>query len=79
MLGALCQLKGSDVYTACRETLLKSVSDNLERRLPHDSDAAEWMETDRLVNKLVASHNQEQVCNNNYILGKSFVISFVCI
>ena len=38
MLGALCTRKGPDIYVACREELLKSVGDNLERKLPDSEE-----------------------------------------
>ena len=38
MLGALCTRKGPDIYVACREEILKSVSDNLERKLPDSEE-----------------------------------------
>lgn len=47
MLGALCTRKGPDIYVACQEEILKSVSDNLERKLP-DSEVL----TAGLVHKL---------------------------
>ena len=62
MLGALCQFKGPEVYISCQEVLLKSVSENLERKLPHDSEAPEWVKTDVLVHKLAATHQSEPVC-----------------
>ena len=41
MLGALCTRKGPDVFVACREEILKNVSENLERKLPDPDEVAE--------------------------------------
>ena len=49
MLGALCARKGPDVFVACQEEILKTVSDNLERKLPDPDEVAE-----SLVHKLTS-------------------------
>ena len=41
VLGALCTKKGPDVYVACQEEILKSVSDNLERKIPDPEELNE--------------------------------------
>ena len=52
MLGALCTRKGPDIYVACREEILKSVSDNLERKLPDSEEL-----TGGLMHKLTGGEN----------------------
>ena len=52
MLGALCTRKGPDLYVACREEILKSVSDNLERKLPDSEEL-----TGSLMHKLTGGEN----------------------
>lgn len=47
VLGALCQIQGTKVYISCKEEILSSVSDNLERQLP---DAPPF--TNQLQNKI---------------------------
>ena len=52
MLGALCTRKGPDIYVACREEILKNVSDNLERKLPDSEEL-----TGGLMHKLTGGEN----------------------
>ena len=52
MLGALCTRKGPDIYVPCREEILKSVSDNLERKLPDSEEL-----TGGLMHKLTGGEN----------------------
>ena len=52
MLGALCTRKGPNIYVACREEILKSVSDNLERKLPDSEEL-----TGGLMHKLTGGEN----------------------
>ena len=52
MLGALCTRKGPDIYVACREEILKSVGDNLERKLPDSEEL-----TGGLMHKLTGGEN----------------------
>ena len=52
LLGALCVRKGSCIYVACQEEILKNVGDNLERRLPDPIDVAEG-----LVQKLTSENH----------------------
>ncbi|EDO29281.1 predicted protein, partial [Nematostella vectensis] len=59
LLGALCKVKGPGVYLACQEEIIRSVADNLERKLPADEVGS----NEHLVQKLVPS--QEEVCQNS--------------
>lgn len=43
MLGALCATKGPAVFIACRDEILKNVSENLERKLPDPCEIAEGL------------------------------------
>lgn len=43
MLGALCTTKGPEVFLACRDEILKNVSENLERKLPDPCEVAEGL------------------------------------
>ena len=43
MLGALCTRKGPEVFVACREEILKNVSDNLERKILDPEEVAEGL------------------------------------
>ena len=52
MLGALCTRKGPDIYVACQEEILKSVSNNLERKLPDSEEL-----TGGLMHKLTGGEN----------------------
>ena len=52
MLGALCTRKGPNIYVACQEEILKSVSDNLERKLPDSKEL-----TGGLMHKLTGGEN----------------------
>lgn len=53
VIGALCKVKGPAVFLICRDAILKSVSDNLERKLPQD--CAEFAEMEALMHKLGAA------------------------
>lgn len=43
VLGALCATKGPEVFLACRDEILKNVSENLERKLPDPCEVAEGL------------------------------------
>ena len=43
LLGALCTRKGPAVFVACQDEIVKSVSDNLERKLLDPEEVAEGL------------------------------------
>ncbi|XP_022785332.1 uncharacterized protein LOC111325729 [Stylophora pistillata] len=53
VLGALCSRKGTGVFVACRDEILRNVGENLERRLPDPEEVAEG-----LVHKLTGSEKE---------------------
>ncbi|RMX42240.1 hypothetical protein pdam_00011613 [Pocillopora damicornis] len=53
VLGALCSMKGTGVFVACCDEILKNVGENLERRLPDPEEVAEG-----LVHKLTGSEKE---------------------
>ena len=61
VLGALCSMKGTGVFVACCDEILKNVGENLERRLPDPEEVAEG-----LVHKLTGSEKEtgEEKVNN---------------
>ena len=61
VLGALCSMKGTGVFVACCDEILKNVGENLERRLPDPEEVAEG-----LMHKLTGSEKEtgEEKVNN---------------
>ena len=43
LLGALCTRKGPAVFVACQDEIVKSVSDNLERKILDPEEVAEGL------------------------------------
>ncbi|XP_048580229.1 uncharacterized protein LOC116601563 isoform X2 [Nematostella vectensis] len=56
LLGALCKVKGPGVYLACQEEIIRSVADNLERKLPADEVGS----NEHLMQKLVPSQEEQE-------------------